>query len=101
VPDIYWFDQDTEEWVLLEPSDGTDEWIEFTFNESTEPSLQDLFPELGGSSLGASVLEVTSYFAQTGSYPVGGSGGGGCSVGFFAPAAVLLLLPLLGLVGKR
>ena len=101
VPDMYWFDQESGQWVLLVPSAETREWLEFTFSDSTTPSLDAMFPyRVQYLSLGASTAgEETAYFAQTGSYPSGG--GGGCSVSSFAPAALMLLLPLMMLAGKK
>ncbi|HOP52786.1 MAG TPA: hypothetical protein PKW31_08055, partial [Synergistales bacterium] len=103
VPDIYWYDEDAGEWILLVPSDETSEWIEFTFSDASTPSLNDLFPYREGylpSMAPSTAGTETAFFAQTGSYPSSGSGGG-CSVSSSVPAALMLLLPLLVLAGKR
>ncbi|MBN1333182.1 MAG: hypothetical protein JW971_05415, partial [Synergistales bacterium] len=103
VPDIYWFDQDTGEWILLVPSDETSEWMEFTFSNTSTPSLNELFPYREGylsSMVPSTAGTETAFFAQTGSYPRGNNGGG-CSVGSFVPAGLFLLLPLLVLGRKR
>src|SRR6056297_3534929 len=103
-PDFFWFDRTTGEWIKLVPSDTGKEYLEFIFNDKTNPTLSQLFNPLGTTSFGPSKrIDEFALFAQSGANSGGGSssGGGGCNIAWAGVPSIALLLPLMMLFLKK
>ena len=103
-PDFFWYDRTTGEWIKLVPSDTGKGYLEFTFNGDTNPTLSQLFKDLGTTSFGPSKrIDEFALFAQSGANSGGGSssGGGGCNIAWAGVPSIALLLPLMMLFLKK